>query len=99
MGFMRDVINNIGYARMGLAVDVRDPFKKRVVEEELTKRGLKYCKGYFSEDSSIVYGICGGKKKDAEDFLRWYMKYEEHPRRYINHHKIFRTKILNVVVG
>lgn len=98
MGFVRDVVGNINMARLGCSVDVRNPFKKALIEEELTKRGLIFRKGYFSCDSAMVYGIVGGKRDDVKDFLKWYMATEENPKYYINKHKIFRTKMLNVIV-
>ena len=96
--FFQDVIDNINYARIGCSVDVRNPHKKAVIEEELTKRGLKFRKGFFSSDSAMVYGIVGGTKDGVKDFLKWYMANTENPKHYINRHKIFKTKILNVIV-
>ena len=95
--WFRDVINNINYARIGLQVEVRDPFKKAETEMELSKRGIRYLKGYYPFNRASVYGIIGGKKEDIKDFAKWYMATEKNPAYYISNHKWFRTKICNII--
>lgn len=98
MGFVRDVISNIGYARVGLALDVRDPFKKRFIEEEMQKRGIKYKQGYFSSDHSTVYAVIGGKREAIQAFADELIKSMDNPEYYVTRHRIFRTKIQALIV-
>ena len=94
---VKDVINNINYARIGLQVEVKDPFKKEETERELSKRGIRFLKGYYSFRKASVYGIVGGRKKDIEDFAKWYMATEKNPAYYISFHRWFGTKICNII--
>ena len=98
MGFVKDLINNIGYARQGVAIDVRDPFKKRLVEQDMNERGIKFCKGFFSSDSATVYGIVSGKEEDVRWLLQKYMNLTDKPKYYISKHKWFRTEISTLLV-
>ena len=95
--WFNDVISNINYARIGLQVEVRDPFKKAETEHELSKRGIRYCKGFYSFNRATVYGITGGRKKDITDFANWYLAVEKEPKYYISNHKWFGTKICNII--
>lgn len=98
MGFIRDLISNIGYARIGLALDVRDPFKKRFIEGEMKKRGIKYKQGYFSSDNSTVYAVIGGKREVIQEFVDGLIKSMDNPEYYVTKHKIFRTKIQALII-
>lgn len=94
---IKDIIDNIKYAKRGLAIDVRNPWEKQIVEEELKKRNITFAKGFFVSDSSTVYALTGGTKEELRDFVKWYMSTSEHPKHYINRHKWFKTKILTLV--
>ena len=96
MGFIRDAISNIGYARIGFALDVRDPFKKRPIEQYMKEHGIKYKQGFI--EGSMVYAIIGGKKEDIQKLADDLIASMDNPEYYTTRHKIFRTKIQALIV-
>lgn len=94
----KDLVDNINYARIAAAIDVRDPFKKMVIEKELDNYNIKYVKGFSFSRSATIYALVGGKKQDIYNFVKWCLETYDNNGHYINRHAIFKTKIHNFVI-
>ena len=90
--FIEDLKNNIGWARTGLALDVTDPWFKREIESELTRRGIKYICSLCNLDGHYIFAITGGKKEKILDFVKWF-KASGDWHYYITKHDSFHTRL------
>ena len=90
---LRDFIDNIKYARRGLAIEVQDPWKKLEIEKELNNRHIQYRKGFECGNQRYAYAIISGSKEEIEDFIKWFTK-DENYHFYIDKHALFGTKIM-----
>lgn len=98
---LKQIVNtikdNINYAKIGLGINVHDPWFKNTVETELNNRGIKYISGYEPNDKFYEFAICGGKQEDINDFVKWFKSAGDW-KYYFSKHAIFRSKITILVL-
>lgn len=91
----KDLIHNIGYARVGVSLDIHDPFTKKEVEKELDERGIKYLAGFDRTERAYTYALIKGDKTKIEDFIKWFTSTDY--RYYVTKHALFDKDILTLV--
>ena len=73
---LKDIINTYKWSRIGLMLDLHDPFMRPVVEKEMNDRRIKFVKGFDPTDKAYTYALIEGKDKDIADFVKWFVKTE-----------------------
>ena len=89
---IKDFCINIKMAYYGLALECRNPFEKKEIEEMLKKHELRWVSGYIEPNKLYAYNIIGGKMKNVEACVRTFIKAHECRRHYGK--TIFKTKIM-----
>ena len=96
---IKDLYYNIQFARFGLVFEVTDPFMKRIVEEDLKSRSIRFVTGYNENTRAFIYCVIGAAKpvkKNLQEMVEKFKTYGDW-HYYTSRHP-WGTRVLTIIV-
>ena len=69
---LKDIINTYKWSRIGVELELHDPFLRPIVERQMEDRGIRYIKGFDPSDTAYTYALIKGSDDKISDFIKWF---------------------------